>query len=524
MDTPAPLALLLQALEAGDLQAARTAAAELQQFRAGTTLLAAEVLHELRQPLLGVKAYTQMLTEEIGSRGALRQMLAQVERMEQIISDFTRLASERPAPRQLVSLVAPVQAAARAFALNPDSARIRLQVDVLEERAEELTVEGNGRLLEQLALNLFNNARDAVTGPGQVRAVLTREGRAPVLYVADWGRGIPDAVRPRLFEPYVTGSKRGTGLGLAVCRRIAQEHQARIELVSPSLLPLTPTPSTVFRVLFPPPEAVAPPPPEPLPLSPAPAAARPRLLVVDDEEIIRSVFKDLMSRECEVLEAATTEEALTLLERGRVDLIITDKNLPGMSGLELARRARQLDPHSRIILMTGYPSLVTAQQALELGLLDYLLKPFDDIREVRTRLREALREVTPPPRGLRPGSRRVDVLEDNPASARRLTEALTLLGLEARVLSTAPTDVPSAQSTEPPAAVVVSWDFGTAYGRQALALARQLGQGAPFVVLAEYPTQETVLESLRAGASGCLPRELETSELSRELSRLLQSA
>ncbi|ATB34412.1 hybrid histidine protein kinase/response regulator SinK [Melittangium boletus] len=511
MDTPSPLAVLLEALEAGDLRAAKAAAVELQRTRVGTTQLAAEVLHELRQPLLGVKAYTQLLTEEMGSRGPLRQMLAQVERMEQIISDFTRLASERPAPQQPVSLVAHVQAAARAFALNPDSSRIRLEVDA----PEELIIEGNGRLLEQLALNLFNNARDAASGPGLVKAVLAREDSSPVMYVADWGRGIPDAVRARLFEPYVTGSKRGTGLGLAVCRRIAQEHQALLELVPPSTLNLSPPPSTVFRVRFPAPAYRTPLPPEP---SPAPASSRHRLLVVDDEEIIRSVFRDLMSRECEVLEAANAEEALAHLERGRVDLIVTDKNLPGLSGLELAQRARRLDPGSRVILMTGYPSLVTAQQALELGLLDYLLKPFDDIREVRAKLREALTGTAPRTRGLRSDSRRVDVLEDHPASARRITEALALLELEARVFPSVPTEPP----VEPPAAVVVSWDFSAAHGRQALELARRQGLGAPFVVLAEYLSQETMLEALRAGASGCLSRDLEPRELGRELSRLLK--
>ena len=227
METPAPLAHLLQALEAGDLLAAKSAALELQRFSVGTTQLAAEVLHELRQPLLGVKAYTQMLTEEVGQRGPLRQMMAQVERMEQIISDFTRLASERPAPQQTVSLLAHVQAAARAFTLNPDSARIALQV----EASEDFTLEGNGRLLEQLVLNLLNNARDAASGPGHIKVLLLREGPHPVMYVADWGRGIPESVRSRLFEPYVTGSKRGTGLGLAVCRRIAREHHAQLELV-----------------------------------------------------------------------------------------------------------------------------------------------------------------------------------------------------------------------------------------------------------------------------------------------------
>jgi CheY-like chemotaxis protein len=518
MDIPAPLAHLLQALEAGDLPAAKAAAEELQRTHAGSAQLAAEVLHELRQPLLGVKAYTQLLSEELGMRGPLRQMLAQVERMEQIISDFTRLASERPAPQQSVSLVTHVQAAARAFALNPDSSRVTLQV----EAPEDLTVQGNGRLLEQLTLNLLNNARDAEPGPARVKVVLAREGTSPVMYVADWGPGVPEAVRQHLFEPYVTGSKRGTGLGLSVCRRIAQEHHARLELVPSSVLPDQPLPTTVFRILFPAPGTLPVVPAAPAPAiiaaAPAPVPSHRRLLVVDDEEIIRSVFKDLMGRECEVLEAANAEEALAHLKRGPVDLIVTDKNLPGLSGLELAREARQLDPGSRVILMTGYPSLVTAQQALELGLLDYLLKPFDDIREVRAKLREALTRGIPARRGLRPGGRRVDVLDDSPASARQLTEALAWLGLEARVLTTAPGET----TEEPPAAVVVSWDFGPAYGRQALELARKLGQGAPFVVLAEYPSQETTLEALRAGASGCLPRELEARELRHELSRLLE--
>ncbi len=247
MDTPAPLALLLQALEAGDLPAAKAAARELQSPRTGDTRLAAEVLHELRQPLLGVKAYTQLLAEEFGARGTLQMMLAQVERMEQIISDFTRLASERPAPQQPVSLATHVRAAARHFTLNPDSARISLEVMV----SEEPTLQGNGRLLEQLTLNLLNNARDAISGPGRVKVVVAREDDAPVLYVADWGPGVPEVMRQHLFEPYVTGNKNGTGLGLAVCQRIAQEHGARLELVPPSALPEQPPPTTLFRVLFP---------------------------------------------------------------------------------------------------------------------------------------------------------------------------------------------------------------------------------------------------------------------------------
>lgn len=499
METPAPLAQLLQALEVGDLQAARAAALALQRAGAGSTQLAAEVLHELRQPLLGVKAYGQLLAEEVGSKGPLRLMLAQVERMEQIITDFIRLSSNKPAPQQPLSLAASVRAAVKSFSLNPESSRISLEVDA----PEDITVQGNTRLLEQLTLNLLNNARDAMAGRGRVKVVLTREGSAPVLYIADWGPGIPEELRERIFEPYVTANKRGTGLGLAVCRRIASEHHARIGLVPPTVLTEQPPPATVFRILF--------------PATDAPPAARKRVLVVDDEAIIRMVFRDLLGKECEVLEAADVAEALDVLRQGPVDLIVTDKNLPDRTGLDLAREARQLHPTSRVILMTGYPSLVTTQEALELGLMDYLLKPFDEIREVRALIRRAL--ATPAP--VQPeasASRRVDVLEDDAARAEQVSHALALAGYEARVLGS-----PEATLLERPAAVVVSWDFAPAYGRKALELGRALAQGAPFIVLAEHLTMEASLEALRAGASACLPRPAaDVAALSRELSRALK--
>lgn len=499
MESPAPLAQLLQALEVGDLRAARAAAAALQRSDAGSTQLAAEVFHELRQPLLGVKAYAQLLAEDVGTEGPLRLLLAQVERMEQIISDFIRLASDKPAPRQPLSLAGPVQAAVKLFSVNPDSARISLEVDT----SEDVVVQGNARLLEQLTLNLLNNARDAMAGRGRVKVVLTREGPAPVLYVADWGPGIPEALRERIFEPYVTTHKRGTGLGLAVCRRIAQEHHARIGLAPPSALSEQPPPATVFRVLFPATET-----------APAP---RKRLLVVDDESIIRMVFRDLMGKECEVLEAADVAEALDVLRQGPVDLIVTDKNLPDRSGLELAREARRLSPTSRVIVMTGYPSLVTTQEALELGVMDYLLKPFDEIREVRALIRGALSAPLPtPPQPS--GSHRVDVLEHDAAAAERIAEALAGLGYEARLLTSS-----DASSREPPAGVVVSWDFAPAHGRKALELGKLLAQGAPFVVLAEHLTMETALESLRAGAVACLPKRMaDVPALGRELSRALK--
>ncbi|HEX8698300.1 MAG TPA: hybrid histidine protein kinase/response regulator SinK [Myxococcaceae bacterium] len=501
METPAPLAHLLQALEVGDLTAARAAAAALQRTAVASTQLAAEVLHELRQPLLGVKAYAQMLSEETGPTGPLKLLLAQVERMEQIISDFVRLSSDRPAPQQRLSLATSVWAAAKLFALNPDSARISLEI----EAPEQITVQGNARLLEQLTLNLLNNARDAMSGRGRIKVVVRMEGSAPVLYVADWGPGIPPEMRERVFEPYVSSSKRGTGLGLAVCRRIATEHQAQITLVPSSALPDQPPPSTVFRIAFA--GAVE-----------LPPAERKRVLIVDDESIIRMVFKDLMGKECEVFEAASAEEALELLQKQPVDLIVTDKNLPGISGLALAQQVRMKNPSARIILMTGYPSLSTTQESLELGIMDYLLKPFDDIRQVRALIRSALAMPAAPPQPTVAKAKRVDIIDDNPTSARAISEAIARLGLETRIINS--TEV---VAIEPPRAVIVSWDFTPAHGRKALELSKALAQGAPFVVLVEHITMETTLDALRSGAVACLPRLLfDVPALSRELARALK--
>ncbi|MBI3184084.1 MAG: hybrid sensor histidine kinase/response regulator [Myxococcales bacterium] len=503
MDSLGLLDRLRIALEAGDLQAARKHAADLKNGLGPesqrATQLAAEVLHELRQPLLGIKAYAQMLRDDPSSRTPVPLMLAQVERMEQIISDFTRLASDKPAPKEPVRLSEVVSEAERLFRLSPEAARIQLEVDA----SAEVEVTGSGRLLEQLVLNLLNNARDAMSGLGRIKVWVGREAGKPALCVADWGPGISPEQRERIFEPYVTSRPKGSGLGLAVCRRVAQEHRATLSLAPPTALPDKPPPATVFRLVFDSETGAA-------------SHRRPRILVVDDEAIVRSVFADLLGREAEVVQAETAEQAIPELLDGRFDLIVTDKNLPGQSGLDLAKEARRLDPRSRVIVMTGYPSLVTAQQAAELGVLDYLLKPFDDIRQVREKIRAAV--LAPPQEKFRASNRRVDVYEDNSTCASQVVEALRMAGMEPNVVLEA---MPKGQ--EPPAAVVVSWDFGPAYGPKSVELGRSVSRGAPFVVLAEHLTMDSALEALRGGAVACLPKLVsDVKALSRELSRSLK--
>src|SRR4051812_45617126 len=109
---------LRKSLESGDLVTARARFDELIRDSAtgpGAMQLAAEVLHELRQPLLGIKAYVQMIREDGVSKAPINLLLAQVDRMEHIISDFTRLASDRPAPKEKVALATHAREAVRQF-------------------------------------------------------------------------------------------------------------------------------------------------------------------------------------------------------------------------------------------------------------------------------------------------------------------------------------------------------------------------------------------------------------------------
>lgn len=100
------------------------------------------------------------------------------------------------------------------------------------------------------------------------------------------------------------------------------------------------------------------------------------VLVVDDEAAIRySVSKTLQRVGYQVRDAASGEDALDVIQAQTFDVVLTDIRMPGLDGVELVRRIKDADPDTVVILMTAYPSLSTAVEALRLGAHDYLIKP-----------------------------------------------------------------------------------------------------------------------------------------------------
>lgn len=106
-------------------------------------------------------------------------------------------------------------------------------------------------------------------------------------------------------------------------------------------------------------------------------AAKHRILVVDDEiTVCKSIRQVLLSEACDVDMASNGEEALRLDAERPYDVLIVDLMMPGISGLDLLKSLKARNPKARIIMITGYPTMRNTLQAMQLGAMDFLPKPF----------------------------------------------------------------------------------------------------------------------------------------------------
>ncbi len=99
------------------------------------------------------------------------------------------------------------------------------------------------------------------------------------------------------------------------------------------------------------------------------------LLIVEDEDILRESLKEALKETHDVTMAGTAEEALELIKQQDFDILITDVRLPGKSGLQLVKEVKEAKPYVRSIVMTAYPSVELAVEAMKQGAVDYLIKP-----------------------------------------------------------------------------------------------------------------------------------------------------
>jgi len=210
-------------------------------------VLAAGIGHEIKNPLVAIKTFSQLLPRKFAD-DEFRQEFGRVVgreigRMEHLVDRLGSLARPGGGPHRVLDLRAPITDAVELLRPRFDEKRITTRWTLGQHRREVL---GDHAALEQLFLNLFINALEAME-PGGILTVRLRrsEGRMSV-DVEDTGPGIPEEFLPRIFEPFVTTKRQGSGLGLAICASIANAHRARIHAANKSGQP-----GAVFTLEFP---------------------------------------------------------------------------------------------------------------------------------------------------------------------------------------------------------------------------------------------------------------------------------
>jgi CheY-like chemotaxis protein/two-component sensor histidine kinase len=238
------------------------------------------------------------------------------------------------------------------------------QIRIVVEIAENIpAAQADPNQLEMALLNLGVNARDAMPDGGTLRISASEEavglghrsrlnpGKYVLLSVADTGVGMDEATLTRAVEPFFStkGVGRGTGLGLSMVHGLASQLGGALTIQS------RPSVGTNIELWLPLGISQAEASSSPVDLAPAPEA-RGVALLVDDEELVRMSTADMLADlGYEVVEAASAEEALRLLNGGlSPDLLVTDHLMPGMNGTDLARAVQSERPRTKVLIVSGY--------------------------------------------------------------------------------------------------------------------------------------------------------------------------
>ena len=368
--------------------------------------LTAGIAHDFNNLLLGMLGYTELAQAEVDTDGQAAEYLRRIESSAQRAANLTgrllafgRRQALHAEPLELNALVAETVVMLRR---------------VLGERIELLTVldpaldavRADAGQMQQVLLNLALNARDAMpeggrltirtgnaeVGSEELRSLELEPGRYVVLSVEDQGCGMTREVSDRIFDPFFTtkGVGKGTGLGLSSTYGIVKQSGGHIEVVS------EPDQGSTFRSYLPALPVAALARDEPVEvsqpvraLSQAPQGAGRLILVVEDEEVVRTLLSRTLEKLGYAVETAEDPSfALPKLrERGdEFALVISDMVMPHTTGAEFAREVGEWKPELPFIFMSGYTEDVVAQSG---AAGSFLQKPFTS-ELLATTVREAL--------------------------------------------------------------------------------------------------------------------------------------
>ena len=331
--------------------------------------------HELRNPLAAIGNAAQVLdrvgpVDETAAR-ASAVIHRQVRHLAGLVDDLLDAARVSTGKIILRTTAVDLGAALRRMLGTLASPRHPMRVE-----AESVWVSADETRLDQIIGNLVSNALKYTPAGGEVRARVGVDGAEAVLEVQDTGDGIPAALLPHVFEPFVQGERTpdrthgGLGLGLALVKRLVEMHGGSVRAASGG-----PGRGSTFTVRLP---RLAPPATAPAPAGRPSAFTPRRVLVVEDNADAREVLRMALTLDGhEVHEAADGPGGLEAALRLRPDVVLVDVGLPGLDGYEVAQQIRANERGSRMLLvaLTGYGQAEDRRRALAAGFDVHLVKP-----------------------------------------------------------------------------------------------------------------------------------------------------
>jgi signal transduction histidine kinase len=197
--------------------------------------LASGVAHEVNNPLASISSLIQMMQMnpdlDAKTRDNLRLISSQIQRISQVTRDMMDFARVRPAAKNSVNINDVIETSLRLANFDESFQKLKLE-KVLTDKLPPTFADSDQ--LQQVFLNLFLNARDAMTDGGELLIKSDFANNEIVIEIADSGAGISENDRPKIFDPFFTTKPtgKGTGLGLAVCYGIITAHNGKIEVAA----------------------------------------------------------------------------------------------------------------------------------------------------------------------------------------------------------------------------------------------------------------------------------------------------
>lgn len=345
--------------------------------------LAGGISHDMNNVLAAIMALGSMLREKhqddpglVKSMDTLLHAAGRGRDLVKGLTDFARKDIPEPKPMVLNEVVRKEAALLHRTTLQKVGVEL-----VLAEGLPE--VMGDPSAISNALMNLCVNALDAMPGGGRLTLATRRGPEGTVdLVVEDTGQGMPPEVLQRALEPFFTTKPpgKGTGLGLALVYGVMKAHGGRVEIRS------IPGEGTGITLSFPELSQRTPSAQEGQ-IAQAGAARRFRILLVDDDDLIRDTVPAMLEAlGHEVVAMSGGRPALQRLKAGyEPDLVILDLSMPGMDGEETLEHLRQLQPDLPVLLATGYRDERSGRIFEQHSRVDLIMKPFT-LMDLRVKL------------------------------------------------------------------------------------------------------------------------------------------